>query len=114
MPQTTDKLFKNAKTEFEKLGATISIDATDVDNPVVKITKSGHTLALNGFTNKGQFDKAKVEFDGVIVLITKDGKTYDDKNIYIPADVITKFKAYVKAGKVVEISNTKVNSNTKT
>ncbi|WP_291635816.1 alkaline phosphatase, partial [Clostridium sp.] len=34
---TTDKLFKNAKTEFDKLGATVSIDASDVDNPVVNI-----------------------------------------------------------------------------
>jgi len=108
LPQTTDKLFKNAKNEFEKLGATISIDATDLDNPVVNINQSGHTLALNGFTNKGQFDAAKVEFDGVVVLITKDGKTYDEKNIYVPADVITKFKAYVKVGKVVEPANTEV------
>ena len=108
LPQTTDKLFKNAKTEFEKLGATISIDAADVDNPVVNINQSGHTLVLNGFTNKGQFDAANVEFDGVVVLITKDGKTYDEKSIYVPADVITKFKAYVKAGKVVEIVNTEV------
>ncbi|MCJ7689236.1 MAG: hypothetical protein MUO60_07945, partial [Clostridiaceae bacterium] len=86
------KLFVNAKTEFEKLDATISIDASDVDNPVVNISKAGHTLKLNGFTNNGSFDSSKVEFGGVIVLITKDGKTYNEKDIYIPNDVITKFK----------------------
>ncbi|MCJ7691615.1 MAG: alkaline phosphatase [Clostridiaceae bacterium] len=96
LSQTTDKLFKNAKTEFEKLGAIISIDASDVDNPIVNISKAGHTLILNGFTNNGSFDSKKVEFDGVIVLITKDGKTYNEKDIYIPNDVITKFQKYVK------------------
>ena len=113
LAQNTNKLFKNAKTEFEKLGATISIDASDVDNPIVNINKSGHTLKLNGFTDKGQFDKSKVEFDGVIVLITKDGKTYDEKDIYIPSEILTKFNAYVKSGKVVGITNTKANPNTK-
>ena len=33
----------------------------------------------------------KVEFQGVIVLITKDGKTYDEKDVHVPKDVITKF-----------------------
>ncbi|MGH4124429.1 MAG: alkaline phosphatase [Clostridium sp.] len=113
LSQTTEKLFKNAKTEFEKLGATISIDATDLDNPLVNISKSGHTLTLNGFTNKGQFGATKVEFDGVIVLITKDSKTYDEKNIYIPTDVLTKFNAYVKAGKAIKIANTDVKPDTK-
>ncbi|MGK0469056.1 alkaline phosphatase [Clostridium sp.] len=103
LSQTTDKLFKNAKTEFDKVGATISIDSSDVDNPVVNISKSGHTLKLNGFTDKGEFDAEKVEFDGVTVLITKDGKTYDEKDIYLPQDVITKFKEYVNMGKVVDI-----------
>lgn len=102
MSQTTHKLFKNAKTEFEKLGATISVDATDVDNPVLNINKSGHNLKLNGFTDKGIFDASDVDFDGVTVFITKDGKTYDENNIYVPSDVITKFKAYVNAGKVVK------------
>jgi hypothetical protein len=78
------------------LGATISIDASDVDNSIVNISKSGHTLKLNGFTNNGQFESKKVEVDVVIVPITKDGKTYDVKDIYIHNDVITKFQKYVK------------------
>ena len=41
---------------------------------------------------RGNLILAKVEFDGVIVPITKDGKTYDEKDIYIPNDVITKFQ----------------------
>lgn len=108
LSQTTDKLFKNAKIEFEKLGATVSIDASDVDNLLVNISKSGHTLKLNGFTNKGTFDSTKVIFDGVAVLITKDGKTYDKKDVYVSNDVITKFQAYVKGGKVVNIINTEL------
>jgi len=104
LAQNTNKLFKNAKTELKKSGAIVSIDASDVDNPIVNISKAGHTLKLNGFTDKGQFDGANIEFDGVTVLITTDGKTYNEKDIYIPNDVITKFKKYVKAGKVVKPS----------
>ncbi|WP_291635728.1 SH3 domain-containing protein, partial [Clostridium sp.] len=100
---TTDKLFKNAKTEFDKLGATVSIDASDVDNPVVNINKSGHTLKLNGFTDNGEFDTTKFKFDDISIIITKDSKTYNAEDIYVPNEVITKFAAYVKAGKVVDI-----------
>ncbi|MGV8980690.1 alkaline phosphatase [Clostridium sp.] len=102
LAQNTNDLFRNAKIEFEKLEATISIDTSDVDNPIVNISKAGHNLKLNGFTNKGEFDGTKVEFDGVIVLISKDGKTYNINDIYIPKDVITKFQKYVKSDKTVK------------
>ncbi|MBU3188306.1 alkaline phosphatase [Clostridium bowmanii] len=99
----TDKLFKNAKNEFEKFGATVSVDTNDLDNPVINISKSGHTLKLNGFTDNGVFDTTKVKFDDISILITKDAKTYNAEDIYVPSEVITKFEAYVKAGKVVDI-----------
>ncbi|QGU96366.1 SH3 domain-containing protein [Clostridium bovifaecis] len=103
LSSATDTLFKNAKAEFEKLGATLSINASDLDNPVLVATKNGHTLKLNGFTNLGEFDGTKVKFDAVTVLITEDQKTYNLKDTYVPKDVLTKFEAFVKAGKVVDI-----------
>lgn len=105
LASATDILFRNAKTEFEKLGAKISVDTSDIDNPVILVTKNGHELKLNGFTNLGEFNGTKVEFDGVIVPISADGKAYDAKDVYVSKDVLTKFEAYVKAGKVVEIKS---------
>ena len=67
----------------------------------MNVSKSGHTLKLSGFTDKGKFDGTKVEVDGVIILVTKDGKTYETKDVYVSKDVVTKFEKYVKAGKVV-------------
>lgn len=108
LASATDTLFKNAKTEFEKLGASISVDTSDIDNPVILVTKNNHTLKLNGFSNIGEFDGTKVKFDGVIVPISPDAKSYDSKDVYISKDVLTKFNAYVKAGKVVEIKTSEV------
>lgn len=104
----TSQLFQKASVGFEKLGGEISIDASDIDNPVIIVTKGSNTLKLYGFTDQGEFNGTKVKFDGIIVPITKDGKNYEVKDVYVPQDVLTKFHAYTIAGKVVEIKKAEV------
>lgn len=103
LEKATQKLFQNAEDAFKKVGASVTLDVSDIDNPVVNIRKNGQTMKLNSSTNIGEFNGEKVDFEGVTVCISEDGKIYDLEDVYAPKDAVEKFEAYVKAGKVVKI-----------
>ncbi|MDP2791448.1 MAG: alkaline phosphatase [Rectinemataceae bacterium] len=67
---TTARLFVEAKSAFEKLGATVSEDKTDAENPVlVAVSKDGkNTLRIPRNKSIAFLNGAQVDSDGVTIF----------------------------------------------
>lgn len=82
LDQTTKRLFVNAKEAFQEAGANATIDASDTDNPVIKVTKGNKTLELLGYTNIAKLNGKEVKLEGVTVCNkTKDGYSIDSSYV---------------------------------
>lgn len=91
LDETTNKLFVNAKEAFVKIGAEVSIDASDIDNPILKVTKGNKTLLLPGYTNKAILNGKEITLEGVTIC-TKIGSGYSVDNSYVSMQAIELIK----------------------
>ncbi len=64
----TDRLFTDAKALADGIGATLSQDNADAENPVLVVTKGSHTLRVARNKSVAQLDGKDIEADGVAVL----------------------------------------------
>lgn len=86
LDETTNKLFVNAKEAFEAVGAKITIDASDADNPVLKVTKGNKTLELLGYTNIAKLNGQEIKLEGVTICNkTKSGYSVDNSYVSMQA-----------------------------
>ncbi|TDT61371.1 alkaline phosphatase [Fonticella tunisiensis] len=87
LEKATKELFVNAKKVFEARGAKVEIDASDIDNPVVNITKGTNILKLHGYTNIAELNGNTCKLNGVIVCIKKNDK-YNVEDVYVPMQAV--------------------------
>jgi alkaline phosphatase len=91
LDETTKKLFVNARDAFAKIGADINIDASDVDNPILKVTKGNKTLLLPGYTNKAILNGKEITLEGVTIC-TKTSSGYSVDNSYVSMQAVELIK----------------------
>lgn len=91
LDETTKKLFVNAKEAFAAAGAEAVLDASDKDNPVIKVTKGNKTLELPGYTNIARLDGKEIKLDGVTVC-NKSKNGYDIGNSYVSMQAVQLIK----------------------
>ena len=91
LDKTTERLFVNAKKAFEAVGAEITLDASDKDNPVLKIIKDKQTLELFGYTNIAKLNGKEIKLEGVIV-INKTANGFSIEKSYVPIQAVELIK----------------------
>lgn len=84
---TSKKLFVNAKEAFERKGAEVTLDTSDMDNPVLIVKKGNNTLELFGYTNIAKLNGKEIKLEGVIVT-NKIGGSYSIENSYVPEQAV--------------------------
>ena len=76
----TNRLFTDAKVLAAQVGATLSQDDSDAENPVLVATKGSHTLRVARNKSVAALDGKEIQADGVAVM---SGNTwYVSKNIF--------------------------------
>ncbi|PKM52342.1 MAG: alkaline phosphatase [Firmicutes bacterium HGW-Firmicutes-7] len=80
LAETTSALFVPARQGFEAKGATVAWNGTDINNPIISVTKGENLLELFVHTNKAVYNGTDVELNGVIV--------YNGISTYVPQDAI--------------------------
>ena len=63
----SQSLFVNANAGFEALGAAVTLDESDPENPVLKVEKDGKTLLIPESKNHVFLDGEKTDLDSIIV-----------------------------------------------
>ncbi|MGD7010040.1 stalk domain-containing protein [Metabacillus sp. 84] len=78
LDKLTEELFTEAKGAFRKIGASVKIDRTDSNNPVLTV-KRGRTEAKIAIDkNEMMIGSKKYELEGITV--ESDGKVYVPKH----------------------------------
>lgn len=91
LDETTNRLFVNAKEAFNAVGANVTIDTSDIDNPVLKVKKGNRTLELLGYTNIAKLDGKEIKLEGVTVCNkTKTG--YSVENSFVSTQAVNLIK----------------------
>jgi alkaline phosphatase len=82
----TARLFVPAAAGYAALGAAVSIDAADSENPVLVATKGGRELRIPVFKSLALLDGRPVELGGVVVSTGTIGgaRPPDPKTWYVP------------------------------
>ncbi|MCX7709146.1 MAG: alkaline phosphatase [Clostridia bacterium] len=84
LEDATKKLFVPVKTAFEAKGAKVTWDETDVNNPVVVVTKGNTTLKLPVNKSEAILDGKTVQLNGVTV--------YNGLTSYVPQQAVDLIK----------------------
>ena len=84
LEETTDKLFVNGKTEFEKNGAKTNLNKSDEENIVFEVTKGTDKLEFPVNKSYALKNGKEVELSGVTV--------YNEVDFYVPEDAISLIK----------------------
>jgi len=77
--QATSRLFQDAASMFAKKGATVSMDTTDPENPVLVVTKADQTLRVPRNKSYAYLNGKAIASDGVAVY--NGTKWYVAKNL---------------------------------
>lgn len=91
LDETSNRLFLNAKKAFEEIGANAIIDASDIDNPVIKVTKGNKTLELPGYTNIAKLNGKEIKLEGVTVC-NKTKVGYSIENSFVSRQAVELIK----------------------
>ncbi len=84
---SSKKLFVNAKEAFEGKGAEVTLDTSDMDNPVLIVKKGNNTLELFGYTNIAKLNGKEIKLEGLVVT-NKIGGSYSIENSYVPEQAV--------------------------
>ncbi|MCE5256989.1 MAG: alkaline phosphatase [Spirochaetaceae bacterium] len=84
LAETTSRLFQDAASMFAKKGASVSVNKTDPENPVLVVTKGDQTLRVPRNKSFAYFDDKVVASDGVAV--------YNGTKWYIAENLIEMIK----------------------
>lgn len=84
---SSKRLFINAKEAFGSKGAEVTIDASDIDNPVIVVKKGNNTLELHGYTNIAILNGKEIKLEGVVVTNKINGG-FTIENSYVPEQAV--------------------------
>ncbi len=79
LAQATSRLFQDAASMFAKKGATVAMDTTDTENPVLVVTKADQTLRVPRNKSYAYLNGKAIASDGVAVY--NGTKWYIAKNL---------------------------------
>ncbi|WP_426351270.1 alkaline phosphatase [Alloiococcus sp. CFN-8] len=88
---TSKRLFVNAKEAFERKGAEVTLDTSDMDNPLLIVKKGNNTLELFGYTNIVKLNGKEIKLEGLVVTNKIDG-SYSIENSYVPEQAVKLLK----------------------
>ncbi len=80
LDEVNKKLFVNARPAYEAKGASVVWDNTDVNNPVVVVTKGSDTLRLPVYKNIAVLNGKEIKMNGLTV--------YNGVTTYVPQEAI--------------------------
>lgn len=80
LDKATEKLFVPARSAFEAKGAKVAFNASDIENPVIEVTKDGTILKLFINKNIAEVNGKTVQLSGVVI--------YNDDSTFVPADAV--------------------------
>ncbi len=84
---SSKRLFVNAKEAFKNKGTEVTIDASDIDNPIIIVKKGNNTLELFGHTNIAKLNGREINLEGVVVMNKINGG-YTIENSYVPEQAV--------------------------
>jgi alkaline phosphatase len=80
----TGRLFAPAGRDFAALGASVSVDAADPENPVFQAVKNGRTLRLAANKNTADLNGRPILLDGVVVCTGAAATIRDPAKWFVP------------------------------